>query len=284
MSVIVFTDQHDRKLLVLKPFTESGLSRVGNSAPFSVPGGLCLDGQGNVIVADSGNHCLTVRDLWSGSWQSFGSQGSGQGEFAAPSAVATDESDRVYVVDAGNRRVVRMDPLEASEWLTYGTAGTPTAGDPQAVGKFADPRGIAIDGKGRICVTDPAARRAVRFDAAMDGTGWAVLPLPTGANPVQPVGVAAGNGWIAVSDVGNRKVHVLDLDDELLATLDGMSAGMPVPAYLAFDGQYLVVADIVSTELRRFGLQGQTLVSQDAVRGSSSAHITPLFQQIGGSR
>ena len=81
MGVALLTDQHHGKLLAIKPFDESGLYPIGSPAPLVVPGGLCLDSQGNVIITDSGNHCLVVRDLWSDSWQSYGTRGAGQGEF-----------------------------------------------------------------------------------------------------------------------------------------------------------------------------------------------------------
>jgi DNA-binding beta-propeller fold protein YncE len=281
MSVILVTDQHVNRLLVLKPFTESGVSIVGSPAPLNVPNGLCVDGQGNVFVADGGNHCIAVRDLWSSAWQTVGVRGSGTGEFIAPSGVAVDGDGRLHIVDTGNRRIVRMNAVDANGWLAYGATGKPTPADPDAIGKFAEPRGIALDERGRICVTDPAARRVVRI-SAMDGTDWTVLPLPAGGNPAQPLGIAAGNEWLAVSDVGNGKVYIFDLDDNLVATLDATSEGMPVPAYVAIDAEYLVVADIVSNELRRFRLDGAGLVTHDGIRGSSPAHITPLFQHIGG--
>ena len=83
---------------------------------------------------------------------------------------------------------------------------------------------------------------------------------------MQPVGVAAGNDQLAVSDVGNRNVHVFDLDDNLVATLDGLAAGIAVPAYLAYDGEYLIVADIAGNQLRRFSLEGSTFELEDVVR------------------
>jgi NHL repeat len=282
MGVVLLNDQHDRHLLAFKPFDESGLFGVGSPAPLNVPGGLCVDRQGNVIIADTGNHCLAIWDLWGTSWQTFGSQGVGHGEFFSPSDVTTSSSHFVVVVDSGNRRLVRMDDLDGNGWITFGTAGKPTTADPVAFGKFADPRCIAFDRRDCLYITDPAAKRVIRIDTALDGSGWTELPLPSGANPLQPLGVAVGSGQLAVSDVGNRRVHVFDSEDVLIATLDGLTAGFAMPAYLAYDDEYLVVADIVRNELRRFRLHGSTFVLEDLVRGTSPARVTPLFQQIGG--
>jgi streptogramin lyase len=281
MGVVIFTDQHDHKLLALKRFIGSALVSVGGAGSLSTPGGLVLDGQGNVIIADSGNDRLAIWDLWSATWLSFGSRGAGTGQFVRPAAVAIDANQRILVVDAGNHRLVRIDDLDGNGWVTYGAPGRPTAADPVAAGLFADPRGVAVDGRGRIVVTDPAAGRAVRIDD-MDGSGRSTLPLPAGMSPRQPFGVAASDEQVAISDVGNRAVHVFDLDDTRVATLDGMDEGMPLPTFTAYDGNHLVVADVVSNDLRRFRLASGAFVVEEIFRGSGPELITPRFQQIGG--
>ena len=96
------------------------------------------------------------------------------------------------------------------------------------------------------------------------------------------MGVAASAEWLAISDVANRAVHLFDLDGQVLGSLDGADAGLAVPAYLASDGLDLVVADIVANALWRYRLAEGALVARGAVRGSSAALITPLFQEIGG--
>jgi hypothetical protein len=111
---------------------------------------------------------------------------------------------------------------------------------------------------------------------------WTVLARPAGAAPIRPLGVAAAEDWFAVSDVGNRAVHLFDLDDRHLTSLDGTTAGLPVPAYLAGDGDILAVADIVANELRRYRVENDTLTLVDIVRGSSPDRTSILFQRIGG--
>lgn len=281
VSVFVISDQHDRQLRVIKPFNDSGVGAIASPVGLGTPAGLAVDGDGNVIVADSSGDRLVVWDVWRGAWTVYGASGAAQGQFSRPAAVATDFDDRVYIADSGNSRVIRIDDSGGGGWTAFGAPGGPTPEDPIAEGLFKTPMGVAVDDFERIIVTDPAAGRAVRFDG-MNGDGWTVLPLPAGAEPSRPFGIAVGDDWIAVSDVGNHAVHLIGADGDLLASLDGMAAGLPVPAYLASDGEFLTVADIVANELRRYRVQAGALVLADILRGSSPARIEPLFQQIGG--
>ena len=282
MRVGLIADQHDRRIAVLKPLHAPAIVEIGTPAPVAAPGGLALDRQGNLIVTDSKFHRLAIRNLWTSTWQLLGSQGTDTLQFDRPSAVAIDALERIYVADAGNHRIIRMDDVSGKGWLPYGTAGLPTNADPQAIGMFADPRGLTIDGQGRVCVTDPAAHRAVQFDSTLTGAGWTELPIPAGPNPVLPMGIAAGPNQLAISDIGNRMVHVFDLNNTLIASLDGDTVGIAVPAYLAYDGNHLVVADIVRNELKEFLVTDATFTHERTVRGTSPDRLTILFREIGG--
>jgi DNA-binding beta-propeller fold protein YncE len=75
------------------------------------PEGLSLDRDGNLWVADYG-HDRVVKLAPDGHLlQSWGSRGSGPGEFVGPKGVAIDPvSGRLYVADTGNARVQRLAP------------------------------------------------------------------------------------------------------------------------------------------------------------------------------
>jgi hypothetical protein len=86
---------------------------MGNMALFSFPRGVVVDSAGNVFVADTGNN--TIRRMTSGGIVTTiggdpgvtgGADGMGSSaNFAEPSGIAVDGSDRVYVADAGNNRI-----------------------------------------------------------------------------------------------------------------------------------------------------------------------------------
>ena len=54
---------------------------------------------------------------------------------------------RIYVADSQNHRIVRLDDMTGTGWLTLGTQGS---GDKQ----FNEPWGPHVDHKGRIYVAD----------------------------------------------------------------------------------------------------------------------------------
>jgi len=73
-----------------------------------------------VLVADSGNDRVMVFDGSGTPAQSFGSTGTGPGEFNRPNDVATDANGHIYVVDNANCRVQVFGPgstpAEGTSW------------------------------------------------------------------------------------------------------------------------------------------------------------------------
>jgi len=87
-----------------------------------------------------------------GSW---GSNGSGDGQFNVPIALCCDETGYVYVLDKNNHRVQKFTPTGGfvTKWGTQGTAD----------GQFNSPIGIACDGT-YIYVSDTGNNRIQVFD------------------------------------------------------------------------------------------------------------------------
>jgi hypothetical protein len=97
---------------------------------------------------------------------SFGSEGSGNGQFKEPSGVAVnDATGDVYVVDKGNNRVEWFNSTGAKFEGQFNGSGTPAA-------SFSDPGGIAVDNdasspsKGDVYVEDVGNKVIDKFSAA----------------------------------------------------------------------------------------------------------------------
>ena len=95
----------------------------------------------------------------------FGTSGSGTKQLPMPHGIFVGHgiSGKIYVIDAGNARIVRMDDMTGAGWTTFGTSGS-------GANQFSMPHGIFVDTAGKIYVADPSNSRIVRIDN-MTGRG-----------------------------------------------------------------------------------------------------------------
>merc|ERR1711937_717316 len=117
------------------------------SAKFEKVGGIAVDGEGNILVADSGDH--RIRKVTPGGLVTTvagGERGFADGErekaqFNHPSDITLDGEGNIFVADTGRIRKVAPDGVV-----------TTVATD----ARISDRAGIAVDGKDNIFVTDGA--------------------------------------------------------------------------------------------------------------------------------
>ncbi|KPJ50445.1 MAG: hypothetical protein AMJ38_01785 [Dehalococcoidia bacterium DG_22] len=76
---------------------------------FIKPVGLAVDSEGNLYVADSGNHRVQKFDSEGGFIAEVGSLGDGEGKFNEPWGVAVDSEGNLYVADTWNNRIQKFD-------------------------------------------------------------------------------------------------------------------------------------------------------------------------------
>ncbi len=193
-------------LTVLATFGRAG----SNPGQFNGPRGIAVGPDGSVYVADSLNHRVQKFDAAGRFVAQVGGQGTGPGQFQEPWGVAVGPDGSVYVADTWNHRVQKFDPnlRFIAAWGGFATAGP----DPQAApGRFYGPRDIAVDGSGRIFVTDTGNKRIQVFDPE----GQFLFAFGgAGAGPGQlnePVGLkfdGAGRLWVA--DTWNRRLQAFD--------------------------------------------------------------------------
>ncbi len=219
----------------------------------SGPRDLVLDGVGNLFVADTGfSRVLRYAPPLSGGIGAtivFGHAGSmtngaaNQGGISAdslalPEKLEVDGGGRLWVADTGNHRVLEYDNPVASQTATrvfgqasrtqvptFATGGNDAPdGFPNAAG-FAGPRGITLDGAGRLWVCDREDSRVVGFDNPLGAAPAAIVAdrvlgkpdfvsnyanLPTQKRVNNPVAVAVDRSHtpnrLWMSDIGNNRV------------------------------------------------------------------------------
>lgn len=183
----------------------------GGAAMFDTPSALALDHQGNLYVADTGNHAIrkvtpdgTVSTL-AGGERGFADGIGKAARFNGPVGIAVDDAGIVFVADTYNDRIRRI----ARDGTVMTVAGDDQPGledGPAAAARFDTPSGIAVAPDGTLFVAD-TGNHAVR---RIDGTGQVstvAMPLPGERRPPlrRPVGIAVTrDGFLYVTSGSGR--------------------------------------------------------------------------------
>ena len=171
---------------------------------FKTVHGLRVDSQGNVWVTDNALH-IARRYSREGkvtlTLGQTGKAGGGETGLRSPDDLVLDSKGRIYVADAGNKRIVKFDSdgKYLSEW----------GGGGKEPGKFATAHGLAIDPQDRIYVADRGNNRVQVF--SNDGkfqAEWTAAGNPFGLL-VTPEGVI-------VADGDAHRLTLLDFDGKSL--------------------------------------------------------------------
>ena len=186
---------------------------------FASPAGLDLDADGNVYVADSGNHRIQKFSSGGAFLAKWGTQGSGNGQFRFPLDVTVDEDGFIYVADTDNYRVQKLS-ASGSFVTSWGDSGSGT-------GQFRQPVGIDVDPvSGDVFVSDLFRRNVQRFNA--DGT-FVEIFVPTGSGPGQtdgPWGLEFDpSGNLYLVDRGASRVEKFDNSGTLMSQWGGDGQG-----------------------------------------------------------
>jgi sugar lactone lactonase YvrE len=152
------------------------------------PRGMTIDGQGNIYIADAGNHRIVVLSPSGDILRTVGSFGNGPGQLYEPSGVGVDAAGNMYVADTWNSRIAKFGP-DGTFIKSWGTSNA----------AFDDP------------VVDPqTGQSAQRF--ATDNKGDAAA---NAANPLGffgPRNVLVNGDRVYIADTGNTRIVVTDLD------------------------------------------------------------------------
>ena len=135
----------------------------GAAARFSRPSDLTLDAKGNLYVADTYNNAVrkitpdgAVTTLVGFSGESGSADGAAKAaQFSHPQGIAIDRNGALYVSDTENETIRRISPEGVVTTLAGRTGDFSSSAD--GIGedaRFYEPRGIAVDAKGRVYVAD----------------------------------------------------------------------------------------------------------------------------------
>lgn len=277
------------------------------AAKFNNPAGLARDSQGNVFVADSGNHCIRminaagVVTTIAGSSQYGLQDGPGStARFAFPCAVALGPDNNLYVSDTNNtaiRKIIRPS-VEGSAWVVTTLAGTNSSGffdGSGAAARFSSPQGLAVDASGNVYVADAGNHRIRRITSLGSVSTYAGSAGGGGFADGAAIGVARFNSPYAVAVDSAGNVFVADRLNQRIRRItpggvvstyagsgatggsDGslLAASFNQPVALAIDdSDVLYVSDEAGHRIRRvtpeFGPDTVTTVAGTGLTGSAN--------------
>jgi len=204
---------------------------TGEAVFLSRPSTVAIDRLGRIFIADSFAHRIRRLDP-DGTTTVIA--GTGEPGFAgdglpAPNArlnnpigVAVDTRGNVFVSDAGNRRVRRIDATGLISTIAgSGVAGFSGDGGLATQARLALPAGLAVDADGRVYIADALNHRVRVVDGllirTLAGNGVAAFAgdggAPTSASLQQPsaVAVRADGSALFIGDTLNHRVRLVTL-------------------------------------------------------------------------
>lgn len=255
------------------------------------PRGIALDRAGNLYIADSSNDRVRLVDKSTGVITTI--VGSGERGFAGdsgsartaslhfPHGIAVDDAGNLYIADAGNHRIRKVEAGAATIMTVAGTGRIEFYGEggpATAAGLFA-PRGLALGAEGNLYVSDTqhgCIRKVDREGRIQLVAGSDPRKVEKGDAPIflrAPVGIALGpDGQVYWADATLNRVKKADLTrtdpktksgwitivaggEEMGFSGDGgpaREAELEAPAAVAFDSQgNLYIADHNNGRIRR---------------------------------
>ena len=153
---------------------------------------------------------VTVCDVESEYYGTFGSSGDGEGQFIWVSGIAEDTQSRLFITDEYSSRVSVFD-LDGNFISRWGTQGSDE-------GQLDGPSGVAIDDSDSVYVADTHNNRVQKFTPSGlhiltiggEGSEEGRMQLPWGLT-------IAPNGDLYVADWGNDRIQRFTQNGEFVA-------------------------------------------------------------------
>lgn len=157
----------------------------------------------HIHITDTANNRVLKYTKADGAYVStFGSAGSGNGQFSSPKGIAKDSSGNIWVVDSGNNRVQKFNSAGTYQ-SQFGSAGSGN-------GQFNNPDRIYIDASDNIYITDKGNHRVQVFNSSGSFLRKFGTNGSSNGNLLSPVGVAKNprTGHVYVVNTGNHRTEV----------------------------------------------------------------------------
>ena len=261
--------------------TQGFADGTGTAALFNNPEGITVDSQGNLYVADSGNHRIRRIDpqgnvtTIAGSGTAAIVDGLGlSASFNFPRALVVDDDGNIFVSD---NNIVRAIDVNRNVTSIAGNGVTGFADGIGVIARFQQNAGITLDNDGNIILVDGANDR-IRFIDRVSGNVSTIAGFGPGfadgnganalfLNPEDAV--VDSNGDIFIVDGSNDRIRRIDPQGnvttfaggaENFADGNGTDARFNNPRGIAIDAQgNLYISDTGNGAIRRISPNGDVI-------------------------
>lgn len=178
---------------------------------FNQPYGVVLDSSGNLFIADTGNNLIRKMTpqgfvtTFAGGFVAPANTGNCPGldsttcfdatginaQFNAPSGLAIDGSNNIYVADKANFRIRKISPAGVVTTIAGdGVSGFPSSGGPALSSNLLNPEGVAVDAFSNVFVSMPHGIVKITASGMLQIIAGSDLASPV-YNPANGIGSAA---------------------------------------------------------------------------------------------
>ncbi|WP_291274392.1 SMP-30/gluconolactonase/LRE family protein [Flavobacterium sp.] len=209
----------------------------GSSAQFDSPTSIAFDTSGNMFIADYVNHRIRKIDTSgnvttiAGNGEAGFADGNGtEAQFFYPACVATDASNNIYVADAGNHKIRKID-TSGNVTTVAGNGEGGFADGNAATAQFYYPYGVAVDKYGIIYVADYFNNKIRKITptgsvstiaGSVEGYADGYYTNAKFKNPIRVIVDTEQN--LYVTDSGNNKIRKISYMGSV-STVAGSSQG-----------------------------------------------------------
>ncbi len=221
-----------------------GDGNLATNARVNRPSGVCVDGAGNIYIADAEHNRVRKVDAKTGIISTVAGDGTigfaGDGgpaisaKLSNPYRVFVDGPGNIYIPDRLNQRVRRVDAKTGIISTLAGIGSGGFSGDkgPASNAQLSNPYDVFVDGTGNIFIADYSNQRVRKVDAntgvisTVAGNGTAGFEgdggQATSAKLSNPIGIFMdGSGNLYISDNGNQRVRMVDGKTGIISTVAG---------------------------------------------------------------
>lgn len=298
---IVITNLEGKKIAVAGTGKEGLKDGDFSEAQFSDPQGMVLDGE-TLYVADRKNHSIRALDLKKETVKRVAGNGEKNLVFGKPGYSGSARkfplsspwdilihNKRMYIAMAGQNQLWTWDMTKDIVSIYAGTGWEDLTDGPLAKANFAQPSGLATDGK-RLFVADceTSSIRSVPFVGGQGfvgtivGQGLFAFGDKNGVGPQvrlqHAIGVAYSEGKLYVADTYNNKIKIIDPLKRSCDTFAGGEDQFNEPAGLSVAGGKIYVADTNShriqvVDMKTRGTTTLQLQGVEPVRRAEAASV-----------